>query len=90
MKSKIQQLKLDVASQLTSDDTEIVFLLITYHAMADSYLPSDCDDRTVLLWKIIKDADALDRIRFDDLNIKYLRLPESKGLIQLAHELIFH
>lgn len=45
-----------------------------------------------LLYKILKDADALDRTRFgwckDGLNIDYLRLDESRDIVPIAHAML--
>lgn len=87
---KMLKLELDSQANLSDAEFDIVSTLIIYHAMPDRHMPRENNARTVLLWKILKDADALDRIRFDDLDVSYLRLPESKGLIPLAHELILH
>ena len=42
--------------------------------------------RTWLLYQILKDADALDRVRFGiyDLDVNQLRLPISHKLVPLA------
>lgn len=51
-------------------------------------------ERFSILWRILKDADALDRVRltqgltrYSGLNPLYLRLPFSKSLIKASHEL---
>jgi hypothetical protein len=36
---------------------------------------------------LLKDADALDRVRINDLDPNYLRHPEAKGMITFAQEL---
>lgn len=43
-------------------------------------------DRVELLYKVFKDADGLDRIRFGirDLDLNFLRLPVSKTLTLVA------
>lgn len=45
-----------------------------------------------LLYKILKDADALDRTRFgrceDGLNIDYLRFDESRDIVPIAHAML--
>jgi HD-GYP domain-containing protein (c-di-GMP phosphodiesterase class II) len=48
---------------------------IRYHSVEDSLCPKHVQDD--MLWKILKDADALDRSRFGGrgCDIKYLRLP---------------
>lgn len=47
------------------------------------------EKRALRLYNILKDADGLDRVRLDDTDIRYFRLPLSKKLPLVAH-LIFH
>ena len=51
----------------------------------------DISDPAYDLAAVLKDADALDRIRLGDhnLNTKYLRYPESIGMIAFARDLYF-
>ena len=60
-------------------------LLIDEHCLPDSFNDS-------LLLKILKDADALDRVRFGDqecgLNPRYLRTAEAKKLVGFARVLL--
>lgn len=73
-------------------DREIVSFLIEYHCLDDNigneYIEKNFDnsERARLLFNIIKDADALDRIRLgkDGLDISYLRLNESKKMTLIA------
>jgi hypothetical protein len=44
-------------------------------------------DRTIRLYKVLKDADGLDRVRLHDLDINYLRLPISKRLPFVAQQI---
>ena len=58
--------------------------------LAEEYLKSTdtirARKRTWLLYQILKDADALDRVRFGiyDLDVNQLRLPISHKLVPLA------
>lgn len=71
-----------------------VSFLIQYHCLddqlADKYLRTTNvireKERTRLLYQILKDADALDRVRFGsyDLDVKQLRLSISHKLVPLA------
>jgi HD superfamily phosphodiesterase len=45
-------------------------------------------DRAKRLLMVFKDADGLDRVRINDLNPAMLRLPVSRGLVQIAEELL--
>ena len=77
----------------SSADPAICFL-IEYHCLddklAEEYLKSAdmirAKKRTWLLYQILKDADALDRVRFGiyDLDVNQLRLPISHKLVPLA------
>lgn len=74
--------------------TRPVCFLIEYHCLndtlAEEYLQSAdiirAKKRTWLLYQILKDADALDRVRFGiyDLDVYQLRLPISHKLVPLA------
>ncbi len=77
----------------SSADPAVCFL-IEYHCLKDTlaeeYLKTTdmirTRKRTWLLYQILKDADALDRVRFGiyDLDVNQLRLPISHKLIPLA------
>lgn len=60
----------------------------TFHSQHDEPEPSDPAFKTIAL---LKDADALDRIRIseDDLRPELLRFPESHGLIGFAKNLFY-
>lgn len=45
-------------------------------------------ERAVYLYKILKDADGLDRVRLGDTDLKYFRLPVSKKLPLAAQQII--
>ena len=71
-----------------------ISFLIKYHCLSDQsaaeYLEttdsSRAKKRTWLLYQILKDADALDRVRFGiyGLDVNQLRLPISHKLVPLA------
>lgn len=73
---------------------EAVSFLIEYHCLddklAEEYLKTTdtirARKRTWFLYQILKDADALDRVRFGiyDLDVNHLRLPISHKLVPLA------
>lgn len=77
----------------SSADPAVCFL-IEYHCLndtlAEEYLQSAdiirAKKRTWFLYQILKDADALDRVRFGiyDLDVNLLRLPISHKLVPLA------
>lgn len=63
--------------------------IIEYHCLDDSLLP-ECSLQTKTLYQILKDADALDRVRFGirALDMSYLRVETSKSLVFFAHQLL--
>ena len=72
---------------------DIVSFLIKYHCRSDAEEYAEIatnpvlnaqKERVTMLYNIFKDADALDRLRFNDLDVKYLRLAYSKELIPYA------
>ena len=40
------------------------------------------------VFRVLKDADALDRVRLGDLDVSYLRFPESVQRVDRAWELL--
>lgn len=64
-----------------------------YSAVANHSNPSEIlkNHPHYIVTAILKDADALDRVRIspDDLKLKYLRLSESVSLIAYAEELFY-
>ncbi len=58
-----------------------IFTAVTHHARPQE-LPEQHPHRR--LTALLKDADGLDRVRINDLNINYLRFPESRRLASFA------
>ena len=80
-------------------ENSIIKFLIEQHCIDDEasleILKKDFyeeQDMIELLYKILKDADALDRARFgrceDGLNINYLRLDESRDIVPVAYAIL--
>lgn len=69
---------------LQSEDQHAVRTAVAWHAVPRE-LPRS--HRHATLVHLLKDADALDRVRIHDLNPRYLRYPESRLLIDFAYEL---
>ena len=84
---KVIKLGLLDGYRLNNDEIELVLGLITMHSLPDDIFVGR--DKPLLLYQILKDADALDRIRLGkgDLDPAYLRLEVSKGLIGIAEDL---
>lgn len=78
-------------------ENEIVKFLIEYHCIDDTKalerlqdFPQNEREAIWNLYQVLKDADALDRVRFegpDKLDSNYLRLQTSKNLIAVAYAL---
>ena len=74
----------------------VVEFLIQYHCVDDKKAKKALDSDTrikdkqkvSLLYNVLKDADALDRVRFGlrDLDVRYLRIPISKQLVLTADQ----
>jgi len=62
---------------------DTVIDLVRWHNVSDSRIPSMTTELMIL-----KDADALDRVRMDDLDTSYLRLAESHHCIDIAYSMI--
>ncbi|MBP5608681.1 MAG: HD domain-containing protein [Lachnospiraceae bacterium] len=76
------------------DDLKILKASIEAHSRSDALMRDVIDkydvadvERALRLMRILKDADALDRVRIYDLNKKYLRFDESIDLVDFAKQL---
>lgn len=86
--------KLEALTGLTGEDLKEAMAGIEAHSVndrlmdeiLDKYAPKD-RDRARLLAEMLKDADGLDRVRINDLNVKFLRRPASPGRGGFAQEL---
>lgn len=66
---------------------------VTHHSGSEEHaergiLQLDAPEATRRIFRILKDADGLDRVRFDGLDPRYLRLAPSRGRIARAHDLL--
>ena len=69
--------------------------MVAYHCIDDRQAKAELEKvdsaaraRTWRLFGVLKDADGLDRVRVNDLDVRYLRNPQSMRLAGLAHELL--
>jgi hypothetical protein len=83
---RVLHLKLNEKHNLNDDDLRRALDLIIFHSLDDEMWVKTGVD--LLMYQILKDADALDRLRFNDLDVQYLRLPESKEMIDLEFSLL--
>lgn len=75
---------------------DVAEFLIVFHCKSDSVAKKFLDakdlsmpkERVWLMYQILKDADALDRIRFGGLDTRYLRLKKSHEFIEIAKYMI--
>lgn len=81
------------------EDKKILQAVIAAHSPEDEAMdkiiknfigPEDDFDRAKYLAELFKDADALDRVRINHLDPKYLRNSYSKTLVDLAYDLYKH
>lgn len=65
--------------------------IIEYHCKDDIQFPQS-PPKIQIMYQILKDADALDRVRFGirALDTRYLRLEISKSLVFFAHQLLHY
>ncbi|WP_311482370.1 hypothetical protein [uncultured Anaerococcus sp.] len=86
-------------SYARDEDRKIIQAVIAAHSPEDRAMekiitnfigPEDDFERAMFLAKLFKDADALDRVRINHLDPKYLRNSHSKDLVDLAYDLYEH
>ncbi len=82
---------------LTEEELKIAHYIIRFHSIDDErsikILDTYFNDKNVIkLYKIFKDLDALDRVRFKgtDLNVKYFRFKEIKEYLLIASTLTYN
>lgn len=87
---KVVGLGLELA--VTRHVADLALFAVTHHSGSEAHalraaaLAAD-PDSTLRVFLVLKDADALDRVRIGDLDIGYLRFPESHALVDAAWEL---
>ena len=69
---------------VTPDDWPAIKTAVTAHSQSRE-VPADHPHRT--LTALLKDADALDRVRIHDLDVRYLRLPAARTMQRFAQAL---
>ncbi len=77
-----------------NEENEILRYVVENHCLPDDraesldkYHIAD-RERAIYLLKLFKDSDGLDRVRINDLDVKYLRCPVSKDLVAFAEHLL--
>lgn len=84
--NKIIELKLLDIFELTTEEKDLILRLIAAHCIEDNSFIGTKRER--LLFKILKDADGLDRVRLHDLDQAHLRLVISPMLERLAWRIL--
>ena len=93
---KLRELSHLIPSALSGYDLRILFAIITLHSLSDVLkhnvavryrIPAEQKDRYLELAACLKDADNLDRVRLDDLDVSHLRHEISIDLAPFAKEL---
>jgi len=77
-------LDLRVSKVLSKDDIMCIEFVVRHHCRSDkanehlltTQTPDHLHERLDVLWKVFKDADALDRVRIRDLDPHYLRFEQ--------------
>ena len=74
-----------IARGVQSDDPSML-LAVMMHCLPDDHSAFGGKPVWPLL-AMLKDVDALDRVRFGDLDPSYLRFPETRGMVKFAEDL---
>ena len=69
---------------ITAEEHAVIATAVTMHSKSEDLERTDPHWR---LTALLKDADALDRVRIWDLDPSYLRFKESRGMVGFAKEL---
>lgn len=72
----------DFAKRIPPDVLDVVTYIVHWHVPSDSEAPV----MTIEL-QVLKDADALDRVRINDLDTRYLRTDAATSFVPVAEEL---
>ena len=92
---KISELKLD----LTEEQKNILRAIVQSHSLPDNQFENICKEYDIkniklcrILFNILKDSDALDRVRLEYPYIKldFLRINYSLSLVEFAYELCYN
>lgn len=83
---KIKKLGLLDKTDLNEHEKVLILRMIAGHCLKDRLFQGT--DRECFLFKILKDADGLERVRIHDLNVIHLRLDASKELEVFAWQLL--
>lgn len=81
--------------ELSSEASAIVEFIVTYHCIDDEEAKVALEESAIVdkarawfLYSVVCDADGLDRVRFKDLDVRYIRNKEAKLLVPFAVTLL--
>jgi len=87
-------IRLGLFDAKVNEENEVLRYVVVNHCLHDNmaegldkYVIAD-RERAVGLLKLFKDSDGLDRVRINDLDVKYLRCPVSRELVSFAEYLL--
>ncbi len=72
----------NLAKKITPETLDVATYAVHWHSIPDIEAPVMTTEL-----KVLKDADALDRVRLGDLDESYLRTDAAKGLVETAQQL---
>lgn len=72
----------NIPSGLSPETIDIATYIVHWHVPSDDQAPVMTTEL-----KVMKDTDALDRVRLGDLNQSYLRTDAARNLVELAQKL---
>lgn len=75
-----------VSGGVQESDYDAIALAVERHCQPNSEEPPHSDPTWPLV-ALLKDADGLDRVRLGDLDPSFLRLPESRAMVEFAQTL---
>jgi HD superfamily phosphodiesterase len=94
-KSAGKVLGLELHRPLDPTVLDLALFAITHHCGSEEHAERAASSRhtadsdsTLRVFRLLKDADGLDRVRLGDLDVSYLRFPESKERLARAWELL--
>jgi HD superfamily phosphodiesterase len=76
-----------------ADRVEVALHAVTHHSGDDAHAERAASwfadpEAAHRVFRILKDADGLDRVRLGDLDVSYLRFPENRSRVERARELL--
>ena len=80
-----QWIKDNLSDRMSLELLDLVTYIVHWHVPSDDMAPT-----MTMELQVLKDADALDRIRIGDLNTSYLRTDAARSLVDVAEDLFVY